>query len=73
MEFRKLQRLVELELSNCSELGCFFYSIVDLSQLKKFDCRGVANWKICNEVQETSKLGGSTKRKLGFCNQPICD
>jgi hypothetical protein len=36
MEFRKLQSLVELDLSNCSQLGCLPDSIMDLSQLKTF-------------------------------------
>jgi hypothetical protein len=40
MEFRKLQSLVELELSGCSELGCFLDSIVDFSQVKRFRLQG---------------------------------
>jgi len=36
MEFGKLQSLVELHLSNCSQLGCLPDSIVNLSQLKTF-------------------------------------
>jgi hypothetical protein len=36
MEFGKLQSLVDLDLSGCSQLGCLPDSIVDLSQLKAF-------------------------------------
>jgi hypothetical protein len=34
--FERLQRLVQLDLSSCSELGCLSDSIVNLSQLKTF-------------------------------------
>jgi hypothetical protein len=40
VELKKLQSLVELELSGCSELGCFLDLIVDLSQLKRFRLQG---------------------------------
>ncbi len=43
LKLRKLQSLVELELSNCSELRSLPDSIVDLSQFKTFDLRGVPN------------------------------
>jgi hypothetical protein len=36
MEFEKLKSLVELDLSDCSQLGCWPNSILDLSQLKTF-------------------------------------
>jgi Leucine-rich repeat (LRR) protein len=36
VQFGKLQSLVELDLSHCSELGSLPDSIVDLSQLKTF-------------------------------------
>jgi hypothetical protein len=35
MEFRKVQSLVELELSSCYKLGCLLDSFMDLSQFKK--------------------------------------
>ncbi len=38
--FGKLQSLVELDLSECSELGCLPYSILDLSELKTFQLWG---------------------------------
>jgi hypothetical protein len=40
MEFGKLQSLVELDLSDCSQLECVPNSIVDLSQLKTFRLDG---------------------------------
>jgi hypothetical protein len=39
MEFGKLQSLVELHLSGCSQLEYLPDSIVDLSQLKTFQLR----------------------------------
>jgi hypothetical protein len=36
VEFGKLQSLVELDLFECSKLGCLPNSIVDLAQLKTF-------------------------------------
>jgi hypothetical protein len=35
MEFKKLQSLVELDLSGCSELGCLPNSIVNLWTITK--------------------------------------
>ncbi len=49
MEFRKLQSLVEVDLSDCSKLGCLPNSIVDLSQLKTFQlwgCHKLENLKV---------------------------
>jgi Leucine-rich repeat (LRR) protein len=40
VEFGKLQSLVELDLSECSQLGCLPDSIVNLSKLKTFDLGG---------------------------------
>jgi hypothetical protein len=45
MKFRKLQSLVDLDLYDCSELGCLPDSIVDLSQLKTLNLWG------CSELE----------------------
>jgi Leucine-rich repeat (LRR) protein len=45
-EFRKLQSLVQLQLSCCSQLGCLPDSIVDLSNLQTFqleECHKLEN------------------------------
>jgi len=36
MEFEKLQSLVELDLSNCCQLGCLLDSIMPLSRFETF-------------------------------------
>jgi hypothetical protein len=55
VEFGKLQSLVELDLSECSELGCLPDSIVDLSQLKTFTLWGCD--KVENLPLEFRKFG----------------
>jgi hypothetical protein len=52
--FGKLQNLVELDLSECSELGCLPDSIVDLSQFKTFRLWGCE--KLENLQVEFGKL-----------------
>jgi hypothetical protein len=59
MEFGKLQSLMELDLSRCSQLGCLPYSILNLSQLKTFRLGVQQIDESTNEVRETSKLGAT--------------
>jgi hypothetical protein len=54
VEFKKLQSLVELNLSGCFELGCLPNSIVDLSQLKTSIVRVPQIGKFASGIQETS-------------------
>jgi Leucine-rich repeat (LRR) protein len=57
MEFGKLQSLVELDLSSCSQLGCLPDSIVHLSQLKTFgfyDCNKLE--KLPTEFEKLQSL-----------------
>jgi Leucine-rich repeat (LRR) protein len=54
VEFGKLQSLVELDLSDCSQLGCLPDSIVHLSQLETF--RLSFNHKLENLPVEFGKL-----------------
>jgi hypothetical protein len=54
MEFGKLERLVELDLSSYSKLGCLLDSIVNLSQFKKF--RLCKCHKLDNLLMEFRKL-----------------
>ncbi len=55
VEFGKLQSLVELDLSECSELGCLPDSIVHLPQLKTFQSWGFN--KLKNFPLEFEKFG----------------
>ncbi len=59
MEFGKVQSLVELDLSECSELGCLPDSIVDLTQLNISIVRVPKIREFASGVWETSKLGGT--------------
>jgi len=70
MEFGKLQRLVELDLSPCSQLGCLPDSIVDLSQLKTFQLK----WcdKLENLPMEFWKLQSLVELDLSPCSQLGC-
>jgi Leucine-rich repeat (LRR) protein len=54
VEFGKLQSLVELDLSDCSKLGSFLDSIMDLSELNTFRLRG--RHKLENLPVEFGKL-----------------
>jgi Leucine-rich repeat (LRR) protein len=66
MEFGKLQSLVELDLSGCSQLGCLPDSIVDLSQLKSFrlfNCH-----KLENLPMEFGKLQSLVELDLSSCS-----
>jgi hypothetical protein len=70
MEFGKLQSLVELNLSDCSELKCLPDSIVDLSQLKTFqlqECR-----KLENLPMEFGKLQSLVELNLSNCSELKC-
>jgi Leucine-rich repeat (LRR) protein len=70
MEFGKLQSLVELNLSHCSQLGCLPDSIVNLSQLKTF------RWWGCNKLEnlpmEFGKLQSLVELDLSRCSQLGC-
>jgi hypothetical protein len=69
MELKKLQSLVELDLFGCSELGCLFDSIVDLSQLKIFrlwGCHKVENLRMeFGKLQSLVELDLSSSSELG--------
>jgi Leucine-rich repeat (LRR) protein len=70
MEFGKLQNLMELDLSGCSQLGCLPDSIVDLSQLKTFRL----TW--CHKLEklpvEFGKLQSLMELNLSGCSQLGC-
>ncbi len=70
MEFGKLQSLVELDLSSCSELGCLPDSIVDLSQLKTFQLCGCQ--KLENLPMEFGKLQSLVELDLFECSELGC-
>jgi hypothetical protein len=70
MEFWKLQSLVELDLSGCSQLGCLPDSIVDLSQLKTFQLGGCD--KLENLPMEFGKLQSLVELELFSCSQLGC-
>jgi Leucine-rich repeat (LRR) protein len=70
MEFGKLQSLVELDLSHCSELGCLPDSIVDLSQLKAFRLSNCH--KLENLPMEFGKLQSLVELDLFGCSQLGC-
>jgi Leucine-rich repeat (LRR) protein len=70
VEFEKLQSLVELDLSNCSQLGCLPNSIVHLSQLKTFrlsECHKLENLRV-----ELGKLQSLVELDLFDCSQLGC-
>ncbi len=70
MEFGKLQSLVELDLSKCSELGCLLDSIVDLSQLKTFQLKGCH--KLENLTVQFEKLQNLVELDLSKCFELGC-
>jgi Leucine-rich repeat (LRR) protein len=70
MEFGKLQSLVELDLSDCSQLGCLPDSIVDLSQLKTFRLSYCRKFK--NLPMEFGKLESLVELNLSRCSQLRC-
>jgi hypothetical protein len=70
MEFGKLQSVVELDLSSCSELEHLPDSIVDLSQLKTFQlfkCH-----KLENLPMEFGKLHSLVILHLFYCFELGC-
>ncbi len=70
MEFKKLQSLVELNLSHCSKLRCLLDSIVDLSNLETFrldECR-----KLENLLMEFGKLQSLVELNLFHCSKLQC-
>ncbi len=67
MEFGKLQSLVELDLSYCSQLGYLPDSIVNLSQLKTFQLGGCH--KLENLPVEFGKLQSLVELDLSYCSQ----
>ncbi|CAK9231015.1 unnamed protein product [Sphagnum troendelagicum] len=69
-EFGKLQSLVKLDLSRCSQLGCLPDSIVDLSQLKTFRLGGCE--KLTNLPMEFGKLQSLVEFDLSNCYQLGC-
>ncbi len=70
MKFEKLQSLVELDLSHCSELRCLPDSIVDLPQLKKFRLRGCS--KLENLPANFEKLQSLVELDLSHCSKLPC-
>jgi Leucine-rich repeat (LRR) protein len=70
VKFGKLQSLVELDLSFCSELGCLPDSIVDLSQLKTFTLSGCK--KLENLPMEFEKLQNLVELDLFGCFELGC-
>ncbi|KAH8942659.1 hypothetical protein BDL97_13G004500 [Sphagnum fallax] len=70
MEFGKLQSLVELDLSHCSQLGCLPDSIVNLSQLKTFRLQGCAKFE--ELPMEFGKLQSLVELDLSHCSQLGC-
>jgi len=77
MEFGKLQCLVELALSGCSQLGCLPDSIVNLSQLKTFrlwGCNKFENWPMeFRKLESLVKLDWSDWSWLGCLPDSIVD
>jgi Leucine-rich repeat (LRR) protein len=70
VEFGKLQSLVELDLSECSELGCLSDSIVDLAQLKTFQLKRCQ--KLKNLPVEFRKLQSLVELDLSECSELGC-
>jgi hypothetical protein len=77
MEFGKLQSLVEFDLFVCFELGCLFDSILDLSQLERFQLS--QSHKLENlqmefrKLQSLVELNLFTSSKLGCLLDSIMD
>jgi len=67
MEFGKLESLVELDLFDCSQLGCLPYSIVNLSHLKTFRLQRCV--KLENLPMEFEKLQSLVELDLSYCFQ----
>jgi Leucine-rich repeat (LRR) protein len=65
-EFGKLQSLVELDLSGCSQLEYLPDSIVHLSQLKTFQLRGCQ--KLKNLPMEFGKLQSLVELDISCCS-----
>jgi Leucine-rich repeat (LRR) protein len=61
---------MELDLSNCSELGCLPNSIMDLSQLKTFQLRHCH--KLENLPKEFKKLQCLMELDLSSCYELGC-
>jgi len=70
MEFKKLQSLVELDLSNCSQLGCLHDAIVHLSQVKTF--RLLQCDKLENLLVEFEKLQSLVELDISYYFQLGC-
>jgi Leucine-rich repeat (LRR) protein len=70
MEFGRLQSLVKLDLSGCSQLGYLPDSIVNLSQLETFQLGGCD--KLENLPMEFGKLQNLVKLDLSSCSQLGC-
>jgi Leucine-rich repeat (LRR) protein len=77
VEFGKLQSLVELGLSECSELGYLPNSIVDLSKLKTFQlcrCQNLENLRVeFGKLQRLVELVLSSCSELGCLPDSIVD
>ncbi|CAM6017563.1 unnamed protein product, partial [Sphagnum balticum] len=69
-EFGKLQSLVELNLHECSRLGCLPDSIVDLAQLKTFRLSRCE--KLENLPVEFGKLQSLVELDLSSCSELGC-
>jgi hypothetical protein len=50
MEFKKLQNLVELDLSNCSYLGVYLIQVCTCHNSKHFDDPSATNCKHCEPL-----------------------
>ncbi len=70
MKFGKLQSLVQLHLSQCSQLGCLPDSILNLSQLKTF--RLVGCDRLANLPMEFRKFQTLVELNLSKCSQLGC-
>jgi hypothetical protein len=77
MQFGKLQSLMELDLFECSELGCLPDSIVDLSQLETFQlwcCPKLENLRVqFGKLQSLVELDLSKCFELGCLPDSIVD
>jgi Leucine-rich repeat (LRR) protein len=65
VKFGKLESLLDLHLSQCSELGCLLDSIMDLSQLKTLNLRGCS--KLKNLPRKFGKLQNLVDLDLCDC------
>ncbi|CAM6005610.1 unnamed protein product [Sphagnum balticum] len=70
LKFEKLQSLVDVNLSNYSELGSLLESIVDLSQLKSFRFQGCR--KLESLPLEFGKLQSLVVFDLFECSELGC-